>query len=100
MKGAWRREDPKTYQRDLDAMAHPEVNPKPEGEGTIETYTVMHDRGGPKIGIVIGRLSDGRRFLAHTPNDEATLNDLMEREALGRRGRVSPGDKTNLFVPQ
>jgi acetyl-CoA C-acetyltransferase len=100
VKGTWRREDPKTYQRDIDAMAHPEVDPKPDGEGTIETYTVMHDRAGPKIGIVIGRLGNGKRFLAHTPDDPATLNDLMEREALGRRGRVTPGEKINRFVPQ
>lgn len=100
VKGTWRREDPKAYQRDIDAMPHPEVETKPEGEGTIETYTVMHDRTGPKMGIVIGRLGDGKRFLAHTPSGPATLHDLMEREALGRRGTVTPGDKTNLFVPQ
>jgi acetyl-CoA C-acetyltransferase len=99
-KGSWRREDPKSYQKDIDAMPHPEVEAKPEGEGTVETYTVMHDRGGPKMGIIIGRLSNGKRFIAHTPNDAATLNDLMERETLGRRGRVTAGDKTNLFVPQ
>lgn len=99
VKGAWQREDPSAYQRDIDAMAHPEVDAKPEGEGTVETYTVMHDRTGPKLGIIVGRLSNGRRFLAHTPNDPATLNDLMERETLGRRGRVTAGQKTNLFVP-
>lgn len=100
VKGAWTREDPKAYQRDIDAMPHPEVEVRPEGEGTVETYTVMHDRGGPKIGIIVGRLGNGKRFLAHTANDPATLNDLMERETLGRRGRVTPGDKTNLIVLQ
>ncbi|MCE9522715.1 MAG: acetyl-CoA acetyltransferase [Alphaproteobacteria bacterium] len=100
VKGSWKREDPKTYQRDIDGMAHPQIEARPEGEGVVETYTVMHDRGGPKMGIVIGRLSDGKRFLAHTPSDPATLSDLMEREMLGRRGLVTPGDKTNLFVPQ
>ncbi len=100
VKGAWTREDPKSYQRDIDAMPHPEVEVRPEGEGTVETYTVMHDRAGPKIGIIVGRLGNGKRFLAHTANDPATLNDLMEREALGRRGRVTPGDKTNLIVLQ
>ena len=100
VKGEWKREDPKTYQAELDAMARPVVDPKPEGEGTIETYTVMHDRGGPKIGIIVGRLQNGSRFLAHTPNDPATLADLMERECLGRRGHVTPGATTNTFVPQ
>jgi acetyl-CoA C-acetyltransferase len=100
MKGPWRREDPQSYQRDLDAMVHPDVEPKPDGEGVVETYTVMHDRSGPKMGIIVGRLPSGKRFIAHTPNDIATLNDLMERETLGRRGRVTTGEKTNLFVPQ
>ncbi|MFN8946162.1 MAG: acetyl-CoA acetyltransferase, partial [Alphaproteobacteria bacterium] len=100
VKGEWKREDPKTYQAELDAMARPVVDPKPEGEGTIETYTVMHDRGGPKIGIIVGRLQNGNRFLAHTANDPATLADLMERECLGRKGNVTPGATTNLFVPQ
>jgi acetyl-CoA C-acetyltransferase len=99
VKGKWHREDPKNYQNELDAISHPEVDPRPEGVGVVETYTVMHDRSGPKIGIIIGRLENGSRFLAHTPNDSVTLNDLMEREALGRRGRVTPGEKTNLFVP-
>ena len=100
MKGDWQREDPKSYQSELDRMARPVVDPKPDGDGVVETYTVMHDRTGPKMGIIIGRLPNGSRFVALTPNDPATLNDLMEREALGRRGRVTPGDKTNLFVPQ
>ena len=81
-------------------MARPIVDPKPDGEGVVETYTVMHDRSGPKIGIIVGRLANGNRFLAHTPNDKATLMDLMERECLGRRGRVTAGVPTNLFVPQ
>ncbi|MBP6011914.1 MAG: acetyl-CoA acetyltransferase [Alphaproteobacteria bacterium] len=100
VKGPWTREDPKSYQRDIDAMAHPEVDPQPNGDGVVETYTVMHDRGGPKMGIIIGRLPNGKRFLAHTPHDAATLNDLMERETLGRPGQVTAGEKTNLFVPQ
>lgn len=100
VEGSWKREDPKTYQRDIDAMPRPEVESKPQGEGTVETYTVMHDRGGPKMGIIVGRLGNGKRFVAHTESDAATLNDLMERETLGRRGTVTPGDKTNLFVPQ
>jgi acetyl-CoA C-acetyltransferase len=59
----------------------------------------MHDRTGPKIGIIVGRLANGDRFLAHTPSDQATLMDLMERECLGRKGTVTPGTPTNTFVP-
>ena len=99
VKGGWKREDPKIYQRDIDAMARPEVEAKPDGEGTVETYTVMHDRTGPKMGIIIGRLGNGKRFVAQTQSDAATLSDLMERETLGRRGKVTSGEKTNLFVP-
>ena len=43
----WRREDPASYQRAIDALAHPEVIAEPNGAATIETYTVVHarDRG-------------------------------------------------------
>ena len=96
-QGAWTREDPKSYQKDLDAMAHPEVVEQPSGAASVETYTVVLDRRGKRFGIVVGRLDDGKRFLAHTPDDDATLDWMMREEILGKRGSVTPGDVTNLF---
>ena len=49
------------------------------------------DRRGKRFGIVIGRLEDGKRFLAHTPDDDATLDWMMREEILGKRGTVTPG---------
>ena len=97
--GDWKRDDPKTYQAEIDAMARPHVDAQPNGEATIETYTVMHDRTGPKMGIIVGRLANGHRFLAHTPSDPATLASLMDRECLGRKGTVTAGSPTNTFIP-
>ena len=97
MSGPWQREDPKSYQKELDAMAHPEVVEKPEGAGSVETYTVVVDRRGKRFGIVIGRLKDGKRFIAHTPDDDATLNWMTSAEILGQHGTVSAGEQTNLF---
>ena len=96
-QGAWSREDPKSYQKEIDAMAHPKVVEKPEGAARVETYTVASDRKGRRFGIVVGRLNDGSRFLANTPDDEATLNMMMTEEILGRAGQVTPGEPTNLF---
>ncbi|HEV2562323.1 MAG TPA: acetyl-CoA acetyltransferase [Rhizomicrobium sp.] len=95
--GKWEREDPKNYQRDIDAMAHVKIAEKPQGAATVETYTVASDRKGRRFGIIVGRLNDGSRFLANTPNDEATLEQMMKEEILGRAGTVAPGDHTNLF---
>ncbi|MGZ5961597.1 MAG: acetyl-CoA acetyltransferase, partial [Rhizomicrobium sp.] len=95
--GAWKREDPKSYQKDLDAMAHPQVVEKPNGKATVETYTVVVDRRGKRFGIVIGRLEDGKRFLAHTQDDDATLDWMTREEILGQHGTVTPGEVTNLF---
>jgi acetyl-CoA C-acetyltransferase len=97
VKGPWRREDPKSWQPGIDAMPHPHVETRPDGNGRVETYTVMHDRSGPRIGIIVGRLENGSRFLAHTKDDPATLNSLMDNDPLGARGRVTAGEKTNLF---
>ncbi len=100
-KAPFRREDPGVLQRQIDALPHPVVIETPQGEARIETYTVVHRREGPFMGIVIGRDADDRRFVAVTPNDPATLARLEQVEQVGRTGRVTqgPDGKTNLFTP-
>ena len=93
------REDPAVLQRQIDALPHPEVIEAPHGRAQIETYTVVHKREGPFLGIVVGRDEAGRRFVAHTPNDPATLAALEATEQVGRPGTVRAGETTNLFVP-
>ncbi len=96
--GHWQREDPSFYQKQIDAMAHPRVEEHPHGPAKIETYTVVTDRKRARFGIVIGRLEDGRRFLAHTPEDDATLDHMMQTDMLGQTGHVGPGNGANLFT--
>jgi acetyl-CoA C-acetyltransferase len=95
-EGRWERDDPKSYQKDIDAMPHPEFVEQPSGRATVETYTVVTDRKGKRFGIVVGRDAQNRRFLANTPDDDATLDWMMREEMLGRSGEVTPG-QTNLF---
>jgi acetyl-CoA C-acetyltransferase len=97
---AWVRPDLAAVQADLDSAPHPALTTEPRGAGTIETYTVLHDRDGqPMKGIVVGRLGDGERFLANTPDDRAVLDGLVAREGIGRRGSVSSADGNNTFKP-
>lgn len=100
-EGHWRRDDPSRLQAQLDAAPKPPFTDSPEGEATVETYTVLHGRDGPDTGIVFGRLrSTGERFLANTPGDAATLWDLQRRDSLGRPGTVArAADGRNLFTP-
>ena len=70
------------------------------GEAALETYTVTYDRAGaPERGIVIGRLGDGRRFLAHVREDRAGLETFVAQEEVGCRGRVVHRDGRNRFEP-
>jgi acetyl-CoA C-acetyltransferase len=101
VQGRWARRDPKQYQAEIDALAHPVVIDKPQGEATIEAYTVVHARDRMRMGIVIGRDGEGRRFVANTPEDEATLKSLQARESIGRSGTVgqSADGARNIFTP-
>ncbi|MDO9224401.1 MAG: acetyl-CoA acetyltransferase [Caulobacter sp.] len=101
LKGAFERQDPAVIQSQIDALPHPVTIDQPDGPATIETYTVVHSRDGYFMGIVVGRDSQDRRFVAVTPDDEATLRDLETREGVGRTGTVGrhPDGKRNLFVP-
>ncbi|HKE10446.1 MAG TPA: acetyl-CoA acetyltransferase [Myxococcota bacterium] len=70
------------------------------GRATVETYTVTYDReGAPQRGIVVARLGDGRRFLAHTPGERALLENFVAHESVGCEGSVSHEDGKNLFTP-
>jgi acetyl-CoA C-acetyltransferase len=94
------REDPAPRQAALDAQPAPALVHEPAGAASIETYTVLYGRdGAPVRGVVIGRLDDGRRFLASTPDDRALLEGLTTDEAVGRRGRASTVDGLGRFAP-
>ena len=96
----WSPVDGVVVQRAVDAEPGPALVESPNGAAAIETYTVLYDRdGAPVRGVVIGRLDDGRRFLANTPADRALLDGLVREEAIGRRGRVVPDGETNRFEP-
>lgn len=101
VEGKWEREPPSVIQAKIDALPHPEIVEKPEGPATIETYTVVHGREGVRMGIVIGRDAQGRRFVAQAPDDPEVLRDLESREGVGRTGVVGPHPDgvRNLFVP-
>jgi len=101
VEGKWEREPPSVIQAKIDALPHPEIVDKPQGPAIIETYTVVHGREGVRMGIVIGRDAQGRRFVAQTPEDPEVLRDLESREGVGRTGVVGPHPDgvRNLFVP-
>jgi acetyl-CoA C-acetyltransferase len=99
-RGGWRRADPKALQAEIDGTPGVAVAQEADGAGRIESYTVMHDRDDrPVRGIVIGRLQDGRRFVANTPDAPALLAAMTEEEFLHREGRVQAHGRHNLFLP-
>ncbi len=97
----WERTDPAVDQAEIDAMPHPELAVEADGAATVETYTVVYGREGvPELGIVIGRLEDGQRFIANVPAEARDLLDAMtQREFVGERGSVrrDAGTGTNVF---
>lgn len=98
--GRYPRGPGQDLQAEIDALPVPDVVEQAEGPARIETYTVRYDReGASERGVVIGRLDDGRRFVAGTPDDPDTLGALTDSraEAVGRRGRVVRTDGGNRF---
>ena len=98
-QGMWTREDPKKFQAELDAMPKVHVETAPNGTAKIETYTVTFDRETPQRGVVFGRLENGSRFVANTPDDPALLRDMITRDQLGRPGTITSDGKCNIFNP-
>jgi acetyl-CoA C-acetyltransferase len=97
----WRRDDAERLQREIDDERHPETAREPSASSTVETYTVVHDReGAPALGIIVGRLEDGRRFIANAPADRSLLEEMERREWIGLKGRAKPQEGgINLWQP-
>ena len=75
---------PGELQEQVGAWPTVPVTEKPDGAGTIETYSVRYDWP-VRTGIVVGRLdADGSRFLA-TSEDEDVVGLLSDGEGLGAR---------------
>ena len=101
-KQPWQRTPPAIDQAAVDAEPRPAFEASPSGAATIETSTVLFDRDGtPARGIVIGRLEDGRRFIANPPPERELLDTMTRVETCGMRGRVARAEdgETNVFVP-
>jgi acetyl-CoA C-acetyltransferase len=96
----WQHVGGAALQRWVDALPRPAIADEAGGRGTIEAYTVVHGRdGGPERGAVIGRLEDGRRFLAVVKGDRAVLEAMERDEQVGRAGTVRHAAGVNRFDP-
>lgn len=61
----WTRRGHEQEQQAIDARPRPQLATEVTGRGTVETYTIVHDREGMATeGIVIVRVDDGRRVCA------------------------------------
>jgi acetyl-CoA C-acetyltransferase len=80
-----------SMQVQFDSLPLVEVAKEANGLGTVETYTVVYKRDKPSLGIVIGRLADGRRFLANTAADDEAAYAILagDEEVVGRQVAVS-----------
>ena len=80
--------DSQALQAQVEAGPRAVLAADPSGEVTVETYTVGFDREGPQKGIFVARNAAGERVLANAPQDTAVLQDLVNNDPIGRRGRV------------
>ncbi|WP_433598209.1 acetyl-CoA acetyltransferase [Nocardia sp. CA-135953] len=106
----WREDESRRLQEELNAVPSVETAVQADGPARIETYTVKYERSGP-TGIVVGRLDDGRRFLATVaPQDTDLLALLTTGDPVGHpvfarsdgRGNVVTGspEKMKELFPQ
>jgi acetyl-CoA C-acetyltransferase len=71
-------------QEEVDALPTREVVAEPDGVGTPEAWTVMHDRdGNPETGLLAAILADGRRAWGVTTDPDLTA--VMATEELADR---------------
>ncbi|WP_380871641.1 hypothetical protein ACFB49_26000 [Sphingomonas sp. DBB INV C78] len=93
----WRPAARAAAQIALDRRPAPRIAKMPDGKGHILTYTVQYDKGMPALGLVIGELRTGERFLAN-PADPATLAEMSRNDPIGREIAVCHRPEGNRFA--
>jgi acetyl-CoA C-acetyltransferase len=97
----WQRVGGEGLQRWVGEQPQAELALEPDGAGTLEAHTVLHGRDGePERGAAMGRLADGRRFLAVLPADRAVLAALESHEGGVIAGTVRTSDERSTFTPR
>ncbi|MET9201986.1 acetyl-CoA acetyltransferase [Gordonia sp. NPDC003585] len=86
----WRTDDSTAIQERLDSAPRVARCDDADGAATVETFTVIHHKGGRRTAIEIGRLDDettdapGPRFVANTDPDDTELLDILDaRDPIG-----------------
>lgn len=91
--GPFRHAEP---QAAIDALPGRRLCEAPEGEATVEAWTVMHDRdGAPETGILSCLLDDGQRAWGTTTDADA-LGVMLSEELAGRRIHLDPDGTARL----
>jgi acetyl-CoA C-acetyltransferase len=90
----WRTDRSEELNAEVAALPTVPITERPEGRGTIETYSVRYDVP-VRTGIIVGRLdADNSRFLAITTDDDL-LTLMTEGDPLGAAITVRPEEKVN-----
>jgi acetyl-CoA C-acetyltransferase len=80
----------------VDALPRREAADAFEGDATIETYTVMHDRDGdPEQGLAACLTAKGERLWAKT-DDDATMTAMLADDVVGRPVHVDADGRLEL----
>ena len=86
---SWEERKDDTLQKAVEAKALPDPVKQADGPLTVESYIVIHSRNGnPKRGVVMGRLSGGRRALADISGETEILEKCEKTELVGKNGTV------------
>ncbi len=72
-----------------------------QGRGTIETYTILHDRdGGPEAAVIYGRTSEGLRFVARGAPEPDIFRDLTGNCRVGAEVRLRSDQRTRINLAE
>lgn len=97
--GIWSTDRPSEF-RPVEPQANREsaveIETAPD-TGKVETFTVVHNRNAPDLGIILARTIEGKRFVAHAAPE--ALDRLREEESpVGLTVKATTKDGLNTFV--
>ncbi|WP_373087073.1 acetyl-CoA acetyltransferase [Zhongshania sp.] len=83
-------------QTKCNALPRAELVEQAKGIGSIETYTLVYNRGVATLGMVVGHLDDGRRFFANAEDESSLAIMAGNTELIGRKVQVRHKENKNI----
>ena len=101
LNGEFKNHDLSDQKEPFSGKEPVKVKDQVNGQGIIETYTIIYDRNHePSYAVIYGSTSDHLRFIARTPKDKEIFSQFSSKNMVGQKVNIAFNPKKNINIAE